>query len=215
MMNSFVPSVKSSTHDITEIMRLARLLWPEYVAPLDRTNGCDDPSLKALVWQALHSLRRDTALSNEHCHDSNCSFCQCLASGANGVASAMDLNVLKQRLSEKLDRNIRDNMRRLLSSTVMMPGRVLHKQNIEPYAKRLPYTTKFLLLAAFLARCQSLHKKEHWKVQKKAHQKLRRGIGLCLFVQEIGAKTTSISTQKVIFCILFYNWPIWTTFYEL
>jgi len=153
MMNSFVPSVKSSTHDITEIMRLARLLWPEYVAPLDRTNGCDDPSLKALVWQAMHSLRRDTALSNEHCHDSNCSFCQCLASGANGVASVMDLNVLKQRLSEKLDRNIRDNMRRLLSSTVMMPGRVLHKQNIEPYAKRLPYTTKFLLLAAFL--CQS------------------------------------------------------------
>merc|ERR1712071_207007 len=45
-----------------------------------------------------------------------------------------------------------DDMRRLLSSIVMMPGRALPKKDIEPYAKRLPYTTKFLLMAAFL--CQ-------------------------------------------------------------
>mmetsp|Transcript_14797 Transcript_14797/g.23222 ORF Transcript_14797/g.23222 Transcript_14797/m.23222 type:complete len:296 (+) Transcript_14797:2-889(+) len=148
-MNSFAAAVKSSTLDITEIMRLARQLWLEYVAPLDRTNGRDDPSLKSLVWQVLLCLRRDAGLSN----DPDCSLCQCLSSGTDDDVSVMDLNMLKQRLSEKLDRNMRDALRRILTSTVMMPGRVLHKQNIEPYARRLPYTTKFLLMAAFL--CQS------------------------------------------------------------
>ena len=148
MVNSFVPSVKSSTHDITEITRLARLLWPGYVAPLDRTSNEADPSLKALLLQVLCCMWGDTTLSNGECQGSNCPFCQCLSSNADGV----DINVLKQRLIEKLDRNIRDSMRNLVSSTAMMPGRVLQKQDIEPYAKLLPYTTKFLLLAAFL--CQ-------------------------------------------------------------
>eukprot|EP00584_Thalassiosira_punctigera_P008593 CAMPEP_0172535628 /NCGR_PEP_ID=MMETSP1067-20121228/7545_1 /TAXON_ID=265564 ORGANISM="Thalassiosira punctigera, Strain Tpunct2005C2" /NCGR_SAMPLE_ID=MMETSP1067 /ASSEMBLY_ACC=CAM_ASM_000444 /LENGTH=949 /DNA_ID=CAMNT_0013320565 /DNA_START=103 /DNA_END=2952 /DNA_ORIENTATION=+ len=152
MLNSYAPSVKSSTLDITEIMRLARLLWPKYVAPLEKTNDRDDRSWKTLLWQILHCLRRDAKKTNDHCH-SNCRFCQCLIAETDIDASVMDLNVLKQRLSEKLDRNSRDYMRCLLSSAAMMPGRVLQKQNIEPYAKRLPHTTKFLLLAAFL--CQN------------------------------------------------------------
>jgi len=152
MMNSIVPSVKSSTHDITEIMRLARLLWPEYVAPLDKSKDCGDPSLKALMWQVLGCLQRDTNSSNELCHDSNCSFCRYMSVKTGDDAAVMDLNVLKQRLSEKLDKNIRDGMRSLLSTTVMMPGRALSKQNSNEYAGSLPYITKFLLLAAFL--CQ-------------------------------------------------------------
>eukprot|EP00578_Thalassiosira_sp_NH16_P021210 CAMPEP_0181095972 /NCGR_PEP_ID=MMETSP1071-20121207/10790_1 /TAXON_ID=35127 /ORGANISM="Thalassiosira sp., Strain NH16" /LENGTH=263 /DNA_ID=CAMNT_0023178361 /DNA_START=348 /DNA_END=1139 /DNA_ORIENTATION=- len=117
MINSFVQSVKGSTHNITEITRLARLLWPEYVAPLGRNNDNGDPSIGSSVWKALE-----------------------------------DLNVSKQWLIEKLDKNIRDLMRSLLSTTLMMPGQTIPKQNCNQYSVRLPYITKFLLLAAFL--CQ-------------------------------------------------------------
>lgn len=153
MMNSFVPSVISSTHDITEIMRLARLLWPEYTAPLDKSNTYDDPALVSLMWQVISSLYREDESLNGPCSiDSNCTFCQKLSTGADD-ALVENINMLKQRLSEKLDRNIRESMRKLLSNTVMMPGRVLTKQSQHPYAGRLPYITKFLLLAAFL--CQN------------------------------------------------------------
>lgn len=150
MMNSFIPSVISSTHDITEIMRLARLLWPEYTAPLDKNNNYDDPALVSLMWQVVGGLYREDESLDDPCTD--CSFCQQLSTGVDET-SVENLNTQKQRLSEKLDRNIRESMRKLLSNTVMMPGRVLMKETQHPYAGRLPYITKFLLLAAFL--CQN------------------------------------------------------------
>ena len=150
MMNSFIPSVISSTHDITEIMRLARLLWPEYTAPLDKNSNYDDPALVSLMWQVVGGLYSEDESLDDPCSD--CSFCQKLSTGVDET-SVENLNMLKQRLSEKLDRNIRESMRKLLSNTVMMPGRVLMKQTQHPYAGRLPYITKFLLLAAFL--CQN------------------------------------------------------------
>jgi len=150
MMNSFIPSVISSTHDITEIMRLARLLWPEYTAPLDKNSNYDDPALVSLMWQVVGGLYREDESLDDPCSD--CSFCQKLSTGVDD-ALVENLNTQKQRLSEKLDRNIRESMRKLLSNTVMMPGRVLMKQTQHPYAGRLPYITKFLLLAAFL--CQN------------------------------------------------------------
>ena len=150
MMNSFIPSVISSTHDITEIMRLARLLWPEYTAPLDKNSNYDDPALVSLMWQVVGGLYREDESLDDPCTD--CSFCQQLSTGVDET-SVENLNTQKQRLSEKLDRNIRESMRKLLSNTVMMPGRVLMKETQHPYAGRLPYITKFLLLAAFL--CQN------------------------------------------------------------
>ena len=89
------------------------------------------------------------------CHESDycCHFCRCLSSKADRNSPVLELNVLQQRLSEELDGSIRDKMRGLLSSTVLMPGRVLSEKGRSPYAERLPYETKFLLLAAFL--CQN------------------------------------------------------------
>jgi hypothetical protein len=155
MMNSFVPSIISSTHDISEIVRLARLLWPEYISPLDRLcSSIDDSSIIVLVWHVLVCLKDSISKTSEmQCHPSPCcTFCQCLNSKSVSNPPAAEMNVMKKQLSEELDKNIRDKMRALLSSTVMMPGRVLSK-NSSPYAVRLPYTTKFLLLAAFL--CQN------------------------------------------------------------
>mmetsp|Transcript_38255 Transcript_38255/g.80495 ORF Transcript_38255/g.80495 Transcript_38255/m.80495 type:complete len:924 (+) Transcript_38255:70-2841(+) len=205
MLHSFVPSLKSSTQDMTEIMRLARLLWPEYVSPLDKSNSCNDPSLKTLVWRILYCLRRDTAPSKEHCNDSNCSFCQTLPSRTKNVnASKMDLNALKQQLSEKLDINIRDDMRRLLSATAMMPGRVLKKQNIEQYSKRLPYVTKFLLLAAFL--CQSKRpehdlnlftKRNTGKSKKKGGKKSVEGLAYVSSSKELKQRQPSFPLERL------------------
>lgn len=154
MMNSFVPSVISTTHDMTEVIRLARLHWPEYVTPLEKCGVCDDPALDELMWKVLDCLSRDgSAPSCESNHDSKCTFCVSLSSKTD---TSKDLNMLKQELSEKLDANVRESMRALLSSTIMMPGRVLPTKNSNPYAGRLPYVTKFLLLAAFL--CQNKRK---------------------------------------------------------
>lgn len=156
MMNSFVPSVISTTHDMIEIIRLARLLWPAYVEPVE---SCDDDTIEELMWKIVDCLNGDggdsIAMSCKSILESSCKLCQ--YSTSTGVEST-NLNSLKQQLSEKLDRNIRETMRGLLTSTIMMPGRVLPTKDGTPYAERLPYITKFLLLAAFL--CHNKRKEQ-------------------------------------------------------
>lgn len=143
MINSLVPSVKSSTYDMTEMIRLARLLWPEYVSPL-RTND-----LQSVQLQIVDCLKRDTTTAVKQCSNRACPFCTQSATTDRGG----DLTSLKNSLFEKLDRNVRESMRSLLSNAVLMPGRSIARHPDTPYAERLPHTTKFLLLAAFL--CQN------------------------------------------------------------
>jgi len=136
LLGWFISSVKGSTHDVTEIIRIARLAWPEYVAPLDGSAGSINPAFESAVTHILCNLRGDGVDTSVGCH-----------------CSSIDFAVLKQRLFEKLDQNIRETMRGFLSTVVLMPGRVLNKHSSKPYAERLPYVTKFLLLSAFL--CQN------------------------------------------------------------
>ncbi len=145
-----ISSVKGSTHDLTEIIRLSRFLWPEYVAPLDGSAGSIDPKFKAPLWQVLCYLKSDVGESSVSC---DCSSRVCIASAVDTGRVGVDFAVLKQRLFEKLDNSIRETMRDFLSTAVLMPSRVLRHQISKPYAERLPYVTKFLLLAAFL--CQN------------------------------------------------------------
>jgi hypothetical protein len=154
MMNSFVPSVISTTHDMIEIIRLARLLWPAYIEPVE---NCDDDTIEELMRQIVDCLNGDdsSAMTCKSILESSCNLCQ--YSTSTGLEST-DLNLLKQQLSEKLDRNIRETMRGLLTRTIMMPGRVLPTKDGTPYVERLPYITKFLLLAAFL--CQNKRKEQ-------------------------------------------------------
>uniref|UniRef100_A0A7S2P639 AAA+ ATPase domain-containing protein n=1 Tax=Skeletonema marinoi TaxID=267567 RepID=A0A7S2P639_9STRA len=151
LLGWFISNVKGSTQDLTEIVRLARLLWPEYVAPLDGSAGSISPAFELAMTRILCHLREDDGETSVDC---NCSTCKFLSS-ADGTHSDgdEDFAVLKQRLFEKLDQNIRETMRGFLSTVVLMPGRVLSKHTSKPYAERLPYVTKFLLLAAFL--CQN------------------------------------------------------------
>jgi hypothetical protein len=139
-----------------EIIRLARLLWPAYVEPVE---SCDDDTIEELTWKIVDCLNGDggdsIAMSCKAILESSCKLCQ--YSTSTGVEST-DLNSLKQQLSEKLDRNIRETMRGLLTSTIMMPGRVLPTKDGTPYAERLPYITKFLLLASFL--CHNKRKEQ-------------------------------------------------------
>ena len=156
MLNTFLPSIKSATHDITEIKRLARLLWQEYVSPLN--DSSNDSSTHMLLWRILCGLHEHSGSITQKCGRSNCSFCQHMSCEVDNNANMENFNSLKNQLFEKLDRNIRESMRSLLSMCVMMPGRVLVKQSGTPYAERLPYTTKFLLMAAFL--CQNKQSKQ-------------------------------------------------------
>lgn len=146
LLGWFISNVKGSTQDLTEIIRLTRLLWPEYIAPIDGSSGRINSTFELAMSRIVCHLRRN---ENVGC---NCSTCTCL-SFAEGSRSDVDFAVLKQRLFEKLDQNIRETMRGFLSTVVLMPGRVLNEQVGKSYAERLPYVTKFLLLAAFL--CQN------------------------------------------------------------
>lgn len=149
LLGWFISNVKGSTQDLTEIIRLARLLWPEYVAPLEGSAGSINPAFELAMTRILCHLRVNETETNADC---NCSTCECLSS-ADGTQSDMNLAELKQHLFEKLDKNIRETMRGFLSTVVLMPGRVPSKRSSKPYAERLSYVTKFLLLAAFL--CQN------------------------------------------------------------
>ncbi len=149
LLGWFISNVKGSTQDLTEIIRLTRLLWPEYISPIDGGAGSIKPTFELAMARIICYLRRNERDANVGC---NCSTCTCLSS-AEGSRTDVDFAVLKQRLFEKLDLNIRETMRGFLSTVVLMPGRVLNEQSSKPYAERLPYVTKFLLLAAFL--CQN------------------------------------------------------------
>lgn len=149
LLGWFISNVKGSTQDLTEIIRLTRLLWPEYIAPLDGGSGSMNQTFELAMARMICHLRKNESDANVGC---NCSTCTCLSS-TEGSRSDVDFAVLKQRLFEKLDKNIRETMRGFLSTVVLMPGRVLNKQSSKTYAERLPYVTKFLLLAAFL--CQN------------------------------------------------------------
>lgn len=149
LLGWFISNVKGSTQDLTEIIRLARLLWPEYVAPLDGSAGSINPAFELAMTRVLCHLKVNENETSAACI---CSACVCLSS-ADGTQSGVGFAELKQQLFEKLDKNIRETMRGFLSSVVLMPGRVLSKRSSKPYAERLSYVTKFLLLAAFL--CQN------------------------------------------------------------
>lgn len=161
MIDLFVPIIISTSRDITEIIRLARLLWLEYVAPLASPSDCNDASLKTLRLQVLQYLAHDvvSGSSNGRCESSESSIIRCLPTITNGDSPAEDLKALKDKLEEKLKEKLAHRVRGhmsgphgLLSNTAMMPGRVLNNQDVKSYVERLPYATKFLLLAAFL--CQ-------------------------------------------------------------
>lgn len=181
-----ISSVKGSTHDLTEIIRLSRFLWPEYISPLDGSTGSIDPKFKAPMWQVLCYLKKDVVESSViNC---NCSSCVCIASAVDTGRVGVEFAVLKQRLFEKLDNSIRETMRDFLSTAVLMPSRVLRNQISKPYAERLPYVTKFLLLAAFL--CQNKKAESDKNLfTKKNTGKLRRD------KTDLGSSYASSSTE--------------------
>ena len=145
MINSFLQVVNSYITDISEIMRLSRMLWPKFVAILDEQGGNSD--FNSLAWQFMCDLRKKNAQPYLTCPNEDCLFCH-----SKRPSDDVDYNKNKGNLFEMLDHNIRETVRDTVANVLMMPGRVNEKQSNKPYAERLPYTSKFLLLAAFL--CQ-------------------------------------------------------------
>lgn len=167
MINSFLQSVKGYSFDVTEIMRLSRLLWPEFVSALDekgitkgnsndktnkedRTNTEDikdgrTKECQRLIFHMMSCLKCDNSKAYESCTNFECILCRRGSDNEN-----IKLSDVKSKLSEKLDHNIRETVRALMANVLLMPGRVIEQNIDKPFASRLPYNTKFLLLAAFL-----------------------------------------------------------------
>ena len=145
MMNSFLQVTISYITDISEIMRLSRMLWLKFVAILDEHGGNSD--LNSLAWQLMCDLRMNNVQPHHICPNEDCLFCH-----SKKPSDDADYSKSKGNLLEMLDHNIRETVRDTLANVLMMPGRVIEKQYDKRYAERLPYNSKFLLLAAFL--CQ-------------------------------------------------------------
>lgn len=144
-MNSFLQIANSYTSDVSEIMRLARLLWLSSIAIFDDKES--NHHYQDLAWQLMICLRKENENVHPCCTNRDCSFCN-----SEAHDDGLELNNIRVKLLEMLDHNVRETMRDLLANVLMMPGRVIEKRPDKPYAERLPYITKFLLLAGFL--CQ-------------------------------------------------------------
>lgn len=152
MISSFLLSVKSSLFDVSEVLRLSRMLWSEFIRPFG--NEESQKEYQTLVWQMVHCLRHTNNNTNPNlrCASKGCSFCNRVTDAYCFGDEVMNLHDIKNKLFEMLDHNIRETVRYLLADVLVMPGRVIEHTSVKPYAERLPYNTKFLLLAAFI--CQ-------------------------------------------------------------
>jgi hypothetical protein len=152
MVSSFLLSVKSSLFDVSEVLRLSRMLWSEFIFPFDKNESQKD--YQTLVWQMINCLRHtnNNTNSNLRCASKGCSICNRVTDASCFGAEDLHLHDIRNKLFEKLDHNIRETVRNLLADVLVMPGRVIEHKSVKPYAERLPYNTKFLLLAAFI--CQ-------------------------------------------------------------
>ncbi|KAL7518349.1 hypothetical protein ACHAWX_003189, partial [Stephanocyclus meneghinianus] len=152
MISSFLLSVKSSLFDVSEVLRLSRMLWSEFIRPFG--NEESQKEYQTLVWKMIHCLRHtnNNTNSNLRCASEGCSFCNRVTDAYCFGDEVMNLHDIKNKLFEMLDHNIRETVRCLLADVLVMPGRVIEHTSVKSYAERLPYNTKFLLLAAFI--CQ-------------------------------------------------------------
>lgn len=116
LVDIIIQSVESTTHDIREMSRLVRILWPVYLEPLGRI-GMNN---------------------NDHTTKHNPDY-----------SSLIDRETL-----EKLGQYLRPHLLRVLPHCLLRPGRafVSATPSLEPTYQKLPYLSKFLLLAAYL--CQ-------------------------------------------------------------
>lgn len=146
MIHSFLQVADSYISDISEIMRLCRMLWSEFIDVFN--NQEKNKEYQELSRELMCHLRGENDQSYHRCAGGDCSLC----SDKNNSNSKIKSNNAKGKLLEKLDHNIRESVRDMLANVLMMPGRVIEKICSKPYAERLPYITKFVLLAAFL--CQ-------------------------------------------------------------
>ena len=152
MINTMVPTLMPSTTDIGEFIRLSRMLWPIYLSPLDKCK--DNDSIHKTMWSILRDHWEEMRTNEET--ESGCAFIQKIASLAKNDGDGAQPESKSKRLTELLGLQSREMMREILSKAAAMPGRALQGRrrdvDVVPYAARLPYTTKFLLLAAYL--CQ-------------------------------------------------------------
>jgi hypothetical protein len=145
MINSFLRVIISYISDVTEILRLSRMLWTQFIGIFENEDRSSE--YQELVWQLASSQIQENDKRYPSCTNKDCALCQGIISDVN-----VESSIIKNKLLEKLDSNIRDTVRDVLARNLMMPGTVIEKQHDKAYAERLPYTTKFLLLSAFL--CQ-------------------------------------------------------------
>lgn len=144
MIHSFLQVADSYISDVAEVVRLSRMLWSEFINIFDNQERCKE--YQELVLQVMSCLRNDGDNSYPICTKNECSLCN------RSSEDNVNLNHAKGKMLEKLHHNVRETVRDVLGNVLMMPGRVVENKTDKAYAERLPYTTKFLLLAAFL--CQ-------------------------------------------------------------
>jgi len=157
LVDIVIQSTESSTRDIREMLRLLCILWPTYTKPL----LAESSGLLIECAQAFQQMTKEelNAIIKE--------------------GKLEDQSIL-QKISENLGSKIRVHIREVIKTCLLNPGLNYspneNSASRQTLSHRLPYFTKFVLLAAYL--CQSNRADRDRKLytnQKSARRKRGQG----------------------------------------
>jgi len=144
IVDSLVQSVENIARNISEMIRLLRIFWPLY--------------LKTFVRIDIKNL-----LTNKPNEDGQkcCANTKCICHEYFSLCQIFGDNTSRRKLLEILSQKIRPKIRQLLATCLLQPANGIitnctsssNSEIIFSLSSRLPYVTKFLLLAGYL--CQS------------------------------------------------------------
>ena len=173
-----VQSVENTTRDVREMQRLLRLLWPLYLDPLLESHS-----------PLLESLKPASSCTDPLVQE----FSSVLRVGTITTQRVLLEQTSKiNRLLGKLGGLVRPHVIKLLSSNILCPsqggyyGGNTNAANLS-FSKRLPYLTKFVLLAAYLCQKNKAAKDQMLHTGKKSGQRRKN---------EIDTRTTTLKEWR-------------------
>ena len=159
MIDCILQSVENTTRDIREIIRLSRKFWPSYIKPI-----FDDPS----IMTNIHLAR-----------DKNVSVANSQTEGFEEILYHKARSNVRQLLTDSLLclGNGRNVSLTCPNSQTTSNGALSSQNKSLSFPEKIPYITKFMLLAAYLCQCnKSDHDTALFTNQRTGRGKRRRSI---------------------------------------
>lgn len=155
--NALIQSVYDSTTDLKEIVRLGRLLWPQYVAPLqpDRINKTFEAAKSRCM--SLSSKKHDSRDKKE---------CASPEPPSAEVIEGQVLSILNQKILPQMRPFLAASLYKLSASATCAAGSTAVSSH------ELPDLAKYLLLAGYLCQVNRPDRDKHlFSIQKNGRRR--------------------------------------------